>query len=93
MPLQEQSLDRKNSLQLYCTKMTQKGVASSEEATLYFMELMQMATGEFHFGQQTYFQEPGYRIKHRAAKKECLHCLVSSNKTGEMNWNNMADLI
>lgn len=30
--------------------MTQKGVASSEEATLYFMELMQMATGEFHFG-------------------------------------------
>lgn len=54
MPLGEQSLDRKNSLQLYCIKMTQKGVVSSEDAMLYFVELMVVATEEFHFGQQTY---------------------------------------
>lgn len=36
MLLQEESLDRKNSLQLYCTKMTQKGAVSSEDAVMYF---------------------------------------------------------
>lgn len=41
--------------QLYCIKMTQKGIVSSEDATLYFTELTEMAGGEFPFGEQTYF--------------------------------------
>lgn len=35
--------------------MTQKGIVSSEDATLYFTELTEMAGGEFPFGEQTYF--------------------------------------